>query len=176
MTYELIDPNEPILQEVLPDITFEELKEKFELEPRELFDNLSKTMIKYKGIGLSANQCGLAIRAFVMMTDLDKKAATIFFNPKITNTSEETELFVEGCLTYPNLFLNIRRPKQISFEFMDVNGEQRQAQFSGITARIFQHEFDHMQGRNFTMWASKLKLEMGLKKARKKNKKVLKTS
>ena len=176
MTYELIDPNEPILQEVLPDISFEELKEKFELEPRELFDNLSKTMIKYKGIGLSANQCGLAIRAFVMMTDLDKKAATIFFNPKITNTSEETELFVEGCLTYPNLFLNIRRPKQISFEFMDVNGEQRQAQFSGITARIFQHEFDHMQGRNFTMWASKLKLEMGLKKARKKNKKVLKTS
>ena len=176
MTYELIDPNEPIMQEVLPDITFEELKEKFELEPKELFDNLSKTMIKYKGIGLSANQCGLAIRAFVMMTDLDKKAATIFFNPKITNTSEETELFVEGCLTYPNLFLNIRRPKQISFEFMDVNGEQRQAQFSGITARIFQHEFDHMQGRNFTMWASKLKLEMGLKKARKKNKKVLKTS
>ena len=176
MTYELIDPNEPILQEVLPDITFEELKEKFELEPRELFDNLAETMTKYKGIGLSANQCGLAIRAFVMMTDLDKKAATIFFNPKITNTSEETELFVEGCLTYPNLFLNIRRPKQISFEFMDVNGEQRQAQFSGITARIFQHEFDHMQGRNFTMWASKLKLEMGLKKARKKNKKVLKTS
>ena len=176
MTYELIDPNEPILQEVLPDITFEELKEKFELKPRELFDNLAETMTKYKGIGLSANQCGLAIRAFVMMTDLDKKAATIFFNPKITSTSEETELFVEGCLTYPNLFLNIRRPKQISFEFMDVNGEQRQAQFSGITARIFQHEFDHMQGRNFTMWASKLKLEMGLKKARKKKKKVLKTS
>ena len=176
MTYELIDPNEPIMQEVLPDITFEELKEKFELEPKELFDNLSKTMIKYKGIGLSANQCGLAIRAFVMMTDLDKKAATIFFNPKITNTSEETELFVEGCLTYPNLFLNIRRPKQISFEWTDVNGDTRQSQFSGITARIFQHEFDHMQGRNFTMWASKLKLEMGLKKARKKNKKVLKTS
>ena len=176
MTYELIDPNEPILQEVLPDITFEELKEKFGLEPKELFDNLADTMTKYKGIGLSANQCGLAIRAFIMMTDLDKKAATIFFNPKITHTSEETELFVEGCLTYPNLFLNIRRPKEIRFEFMDVNGEQRQSQFSGITARIFQHEFDHMQGRNFTMWASKLKLEMGLKRAAKKNKKVLKTS
>ena len=75
MTYELIDPNEPILQEVLPDITFEELKEKFGLEPRELFDNLSETMTKYKGIGLSANQCGLAIRAFIMMTDLDKKGS-----------------------------------------------------------------------------------------------------
>jgi len=167
MTYELIDPNEPILQEVLPDITFEELKEKFELEPRELFDNLSKTMIKYKGIGLSANQCGLAIRAFVMMTDLDKKAATIFFNPKITNTSEETELFVEGCLTYPNLFLNIRRPKQISFEFMDVNGEQRQAQFSGITARIFQHENEHMNGYVFTDLVSKFKLKRA-EEARKK--------
>ena len=167
MTYELIDPNEPILQEVLPDITFEELKEKFGLEPKELFDNLGEAMTKYKGIGLSANQCGLPIRAFVMMTDLDKKAATIFFNPKITNTSEETELFVEGCLTYPNLFLNIRRPKQISFEFMDVNGEQRQAQFSGITARIFQHEYDHLQGINFTDRVSKLRLDMAKKKQKK---------
>lgn len=176
MIYELIDPNEQILKEELPDITFEELKEKHGLEPKELFENLIETMKKHGGIGLSANQCGLPIRAFVIMTNIEKSEATIFFNPKITWTSEETGLFVEGCLTYPNLFLNIRRPNSIRFEFMDVNGKKRESGFGGITARVFQHEFDHMQGCNFTMWASKLKLDMGLKRAAKKNKKVIKTS
>ena len=172
MKYELINPEDPILHEVLPDITFEELKEKYSLTPKELYDNLIETMRGTNGIGLSANQCGLPVRAFTMFTNIEKGEATIFFNPKITWTSEDTELFVEGCLTYPHLYLNIRRPSAIRFEYMDIDGKKQTAGFGGITARIFQHEFDHMQGTNFTQWASKLKLEMGLKKARKKAKKL----
>jgi peptide deformylase len=176
MKYQLISPNEPILQQELPEITFEELKEKHDLTPQELYDNLIETMRSTGGIGLSANQCGLPVRAFVMFTDLQKGEATIFFNPKVTWVSEDTEMFTEGCLTYPFLFLNLRRPKSIKFTYTDINGEHREAGFTGLTARIFQHEFDHMQGKNFTMWASKLKLEMAWKKAKKKMKNIKKVA
>ena len=172
MKYELLLSSNPLLKEVLPDITFEELKEKYNLTPKELYDNLIETMRSCGGIGLSANQCGLPVRAFVMYTDLKEGEATIFFNPKITWVSEETEMYTEGCLTYPFLFLDLRRPTTIKFTYMDIDGEQREAGFTGLTARIFQHEFDHMQGKNFTMWASKLKLERGFKKAQKQMKKA----
>jgi peptide deformylase len=74
------------------------------------------------------------------------------------------------------VFLNLKRPKVIRFSYLDIDGIERNAGFSGITARIFQHEYDHMEGKNFTMYASRLKLDMALKKAKKKIKKVLKTS
>jgi len=176
MIYNLLKPEDPMLKYELPAITFEQLKQDHDLTPQELYDNLVETMGAKGGIGLSANQCGVPVRVFVMYTNLDKKQATIFFNPEITWVSEETEMFTEGCLTYPYLFLNIKRPKSIRFSYMDINGETHQAGFSGITARVFQHEYDHMQGRNFTDWASKLKLEMGMKKATKKIKKLVKTS
>jgi len=176
MIYELLPPTDPMLNEVLPDITFEELKEKHNLTPEELRDNLIGTMAATGGIGLSANQCGIPVRAFVMYTNLDNKQAMIFFNPMVTWVSEETEFFVEGCLTYPHLFLNLKRPKMVKFDYMDVEGNKQTGGYSGLTARIFQHEFDHMQGKNFTMWASKLKLDMAMKKAQKRIKKVLKTA
>ena len=176
MIYELLKPTEELLRVELPNIAFEELKEKYDLTPRDLYDNMIESMQHHGGIGLSANQCGLPIRAFVMITDIDKREGTIFFNPKITWASEETEYFVEGCLTYPHVFLNLKRPKVIRFSYLDIDGIERNAGFSGITARIFQHEYDHMEGKNFTMYASRLKLDMALKKAKKKIKKVLKTS
>jgi peptide deformylase len=172
MIYELLKPTEPLLRTELPDITFEELKEKHNLTPRELYDNLIESMQHHGGIGLSANQCGLPVRAFVMFTDFNKREATIFFNPKITWQSEDTEYFVEGCLTYPFVFLNLKRPLAIRFSYTDIDGVERNAGFSGLTARIFQHEYDHMDGKNFTQLASRLKLDM----AKKKIKKVVKTS
>jgi len=64
----------------------------------------------------------------------------------------------------------------IEFEYMDINGEQKNGKFVGLTARIFQHEYDHMDGKNFTMYASKLKMDMARKKQQKMLKKVVKTS
>jgi peptide deformylase len=176
MKYKLLKPEDPMLKYELPAITFEQLKNEHGLTPQELYENLKETMLSIGGIGLSANQCGLPVRAFIMLTDFEKKNATIVFNPEVTWVSEETEMFVEGCLTYPHLFLNLKRPRAIRFTYMDINGETHSAGFSGLTARIFQHEYDHMQGRNFTEWASKLKLEMAMKKATKKIKKVLETT
>jgi len=176
MIYKLIEADSPSLMVKLPDITIEEIKEKHSLTTQELCDNLKGTMAAMRGIGLSANQCGLPIRAFVMYTDLDKGNIEMYINPKIIWESEETEYFIEGCLTYPHLFLNLKRPKMIEFEYTDMEGNPQKGKFSGLTARVFQHEYDHMEGKNFTMYASKLKLEMAKKKAAKKLKKVLKTS
>ena len=176
MIYKLLEAGSPSLNVKLPDITFEELKEKHDLTPQEFFDNMKGTMAAMRGIGLSANQCGLSVRAFVMYTDLQNNTIEVFFNPKVIWESEDSEYFSEGCLTFPFLFLNLKRPKTLEFEYMDINGEQKKGKFTGLTARIFQHEYDHMEGRNFTMLASRLKLEMAQKKAAKKLKKLVKTA
>ena len=176
MIYKLLEPTSPVLNIRMDEFTIDELKEKHKLTPLELLENLSGTMAAMGGIGLSANQCGLPIRAFVMYTDLKEGNIQMYINPKIIWESEETEFFMEGCLTYPYLFLNLKRSKMIEFEYMDMEGNQQKGKFSGLTARIFQHEYDHMEGKNFTMYASKLKLDMAKKKAAKKLKKVVKTS
>jgi peptide deformylase len=160
----------------MDEFTIEELKEKHKLTPLELLENLSGTMAAMGGIGLSANQCGLPIRAFVMYTDFTNKDVALFMNPKIIWESEDTEIFKEGCLTFPGLFLNVKRPKTIEYEYMDKDGNIQKSKFTGLTCRIFQHEYDHMEGRNFTQLVSRLKLDMGLKKAAKMKKKFEKTS
>ena len=83
MIYQLLPPDNPILKVPLSDVNFENFSETFRLTPQELYDNLVSTMNHYGGIGLSANQCGLMIRAFVMYTDLHMKTHELFFNPKI---------------------------------------------------------------------------------------------
>jgi len=176
MIYKLIEADSPSLMVKLPETTIEEIKEKHNLTTQELYDNIKGTMAAMRGIGLSANQCGLPIRAFVMYTDLKEGNIEMYINPKITWQSEETDFFVEGCLTYPHLFLNLKRPNVIEFEYMDMEGNPQKGKFAGLTARIFQHEYDHMEGKNFTMYASRLKMDMAKKKQQKILKKVLKTS
>ena len=172
MIYKLLPPDSPSLMVKLPETTAEEIQEKHNLTVQELFDNLKGTMAATGGIGLSANQVGIPVRAFVMYTNLEKKEVTLYLNPKITWESEEQMMFSEGCLSYPFLFLNLKRPRAIKFTYTDIDGNTQEGAFSGLTARIFQHEYDHMEGKNFTMMASKLKLEMAWKKAKKKIKKV----
>ena len=176
MIYKLIPPETPMLMEKLPDISAEEIKEKYDLTVQELFDNLKGTMAATGGIGLSANQCGLPIRAFVMYTNLDEKKVTLFLNPKVTWESEETTMFTEGCLSYPFLFLNLKRPRSIKFTYTDIDGNTQEGAYTGLSARVFLHEYDHMEGRNFTQLASKLKLEMAWKKAKKKMKNLPKSA
>ena len=176
MIYKLIPADSPSLMVELPETSAEEIKEKYDLTLQELFDNLKGTMAATGGIGLSANQCGLSIRAFVMYTNLEKKDITLFLNPKIIWESDDSMMFSEGCLSYPFLFLNLKRPKSIKFTYTDIDGNTQEGAYTGLTARVFQHEYDHMQGQNFTQLASKLKLEMAWKKAKKKMKYLPKTA
>ena len=130
--------------------------------------NLSASMVKLMrklgGYGLSANQVGLPLQMF----GIEGEPAYAVFNPRITYFGEEQILLEEGCLSYPGMSLKITRPRFMRARFQDPYGDYVTRQFDGITSRVFQHEFDHLQGVDFTMKVSKMKKQMALKKWKKK--------
>jgi peptide deformylase len=142
------------------------------LDRTELKENLIETMKESAGVGLSANQCGVMERAFVMYSDLDKKEIRTCFNPKILKSSEETIIMTEGCLTWPGLWLKLVRPYNIFCSYEDEHGEVHEVHMQDLEARVFQHEMDHMEGTNFTQRVSKLKLNMAKKRASKVKKRA----
>lgn len=135
---------------------------------------LEQSMIEFMtanfGIGLAANQIGLAKRVFVIGSKNIERFPEPFavFNPKILEVSEETILDKEGCLSYPGLWLSIKRPAVIKVEFQDSKGNTHEAALSGLIARCFQHELEHLDGICFVDKVSPLKLQLAMKKLRKK--------
>jgi len=119
-----------------------------------------------RGIGLSANQVGLDAQIFVMQPTRHKELKDPFavVNPVVQKISEETSLEYEGCLSYPNLILKISRPIKLVASFLDADGKECIIELDGYDARCFLHEYDHLQGIDFTDRVSKLKLEMAKKK------------
>ena len=144
-----------------------------DLDRKELKENLIETMKNFHGIGLSANQCGIMERAFVMYSDVNKEEIIACFNPTIVNEGKEMVLMDEGCLTWPGLWLKIRRPDHIACSYEDENGDLQQPIMMGLECRIFQHEMDHMEGNNFTKRVIKLKFDMEKKRAAKMKKKAM---
>ena len=113
---------------------------------RVLIDN----MIHHNGIGISANQIGIWERAFAMVRDLENNEVMVCFNPRIIKSySEEVEM-EEGCLSYPELFLKIKRPDKIVVKYEDENKKIHKIKLQGLASRVFQHEYDHMEGIDFT--------------------------
>ena len=137
------------------------------LDRMELVENLVETMREHKGIGLSANQCGVVERVFVMYSNVKENKIMACFNPQILEYSEEKILMDEGCLTYPGLWLKVNRPTSIKAEWEDSKGTKGEYALSGLESRVFQHEYDHMEGTNFTERVSKLKLDMAHKRRKK---------
>ena len=176
MTYTLLPPNDPRVLSGIAEFNFDIFKEDEKIELKEFIDNMFETMKKYGGIGLSANQVGKPYRMFVMgdHPNISKGKKWVCINPKITNVTKDLIRYKEGCLTFPFLFLDIERPQDISVEYLDENLEKKEEHMTGIVARCFQHEFDHMQGIVFTEHVSKLKLEMSLKKRDKQIKRAQK--
>ena len=113
---------------------------------RVLIDN----MIHHNGIGISANQIGIWERAFAMVRDLENNEVMVWFNPRIIKSySEEVEM-EEGCLSYPELFLKIKRPDKIIVKYEDADKKKHKMKLEGLASRVFQHEYDHMEGIDFT--------------------------
>ena len=138
---------------------------------KELADTLWEECRRLKGLGLSANQVGIDARVFVMGTDeINRKN---IFNPQVISYSSETELAKEGCLSYPGLWLSVKRPTEVTMSYQTVTGEYVVEKFVGLPARIAQHEYDHMQGLNFSDHVSQLKLDMALKSLNKRAKRYL---
>jgi len=135
--------------------------------------NLESTMIKFmlenNGIGLAANQIGMTKRVFVIGSKNIPGFPEPFaiFNPKIIKYSEETTLYKEGCLSYPGLWLTIKRPKSITAEYQNSNSDTITAEMDGLIARCFQHEYDHLDGLCFVDKVSAMKLQLAMRKIRK---------
>ena len=168
-TYPLIPPTDPRLLMRIAPYTDDMLKE-FKIEDRkDLSKKMYNSMVKYGGIGLSCNQVGLPFRMFVMggHPQIEDGKVRNCFNPLINDVSPETVLMKEGCLSYPFLFLSIKRPKWVNVQYTDENGETVEEYLHGMSARIFQHENEHMNGYIFTDLVGKLKLDRA-KKAQKK--------
>ncbi len=165
----LIPPTDPRVMSAVAPWTDDLLKEHNFKDRKEVSDLMFKTMLRYGGIGLSANQVGLPFNMFVIGDHLqvENGLKMTCFNPMIISTSMETVVLKEGCLTYPFLFLSLARPRKVIVKYTDEKGDLKEGNLDGQMSRIFQHEYDHMIGRNFTELASKMKLDMAKKKAMK---------
>ena len=158
-TFDLVDPTHPALHKALPEFDFDNAP----INPDDFASSLVETCKKHDGLGLSANQCGFEHRVFVMGAGNDYIAC---FNPKIIESKDEAHM-EEGCLSFPLLMLKITRPKIIKVEYQDFTGVKREATFDGISARVFLHELDHMNGIVYTSRVKPLAFQFGLKKLNK---------
>ncbi len=138
------------------------------MDPVELFQTLKEGLIKYRGLGLSANQIGIPYSVFVFGNPDDHPGISGVFNPKIV-AEEGENMAEEGCLSYPGIILNVKRPFTIRVRYTTHNGVTDTAKFTNLTARIFHHEIDHLNGKTFGEAVSKLQLRMVLDKYNKKH-------
>ena len=122
----------------------------YNLDRSKLSYILHENMYHYNGIGLSANQIGIWERAFVMISDLENQETITCFNPKILKESKDQTVMEEGCLSYPDLYLKISRPSSVVVKYEDEGKKIHKIKLDGMIARIFQHEYDHMEGIDFT--------------------------
>ena len=165
----LIPPTDIRVQSAIAPFNEDMLKEEGFKDRKELSDSMFATMKKYGGIGLTCNQVGLPFNMFVLgdHVGLENGMKLTCFNPVIISSSEETVAMKEGCLTFPFVFLTITRPRKIVVKYEDENGDLQEGNLDGMMSRIFQHEYDHILGKNFTEYASKMKLDLAYKKAEK---------
>ena len=122
----------------------------YNLDRNFLSKTLVDNMIHYNGIGLSANQIGIWERAFAMVRDLEHNEVMVCFNPRIIKSYTEEVEMEEGCLSYQNLFLKVKRPDKIVVKYEDVDKKTHKLKLQGLASRVFQHEYDHMEGIDFT--------------------------
>ena len=162
----IIEPD-PILRKV------SEPLEKVDNELRKLMDDMLETMYSAPGIGLAAVQIGILKRLIVIDISKgeEKKKNPLFLNnPIITSRSKDTSIYEEGCLSIPGYFAEIERPAQCHINFLDYTGKQKQLKADGLLSTCIQHEIDHLDGKLFIDYLSKLKKDMIIKKLLKQKK------
>lgn len=151
--YDLLPDTHPLLTQEMTDLPPKDQRWEIAL-------NLINTMKAKKGIGLAANQVGLPYRCFVM----DGVPPLAIFNPRVIDMSTEEIILEEGCLTFPGLNVKIKRPKHIKVRYEDADGEVHTEKFTGMTARIFLHEMDHLNGYMFYQRASLFHRDQGFRR------------
>ena len=160
----LVPPNEHPLS-IADDVDFNKV------DASMLTNVMLDRMTEMGGVALSAPQVGLDMSMFVMGID---QARVEVFNPTIVSYSKEETLMNEGSLTFPGISVLIKRPVSITVEYFNKNGEIQHNEFQGLTARIFQHAFDHLQGTTMKERVSKLKWDMATKRLNNYKQKLVK--
>lgn len=138
------------------------------MDPKHLYDMMKETLIKLEGVGLSANQVGLPHSMFVMGAWHDPDNIVGVFNPRIIDGSQELTMMEEGCLSLPGVRGMVLRNQWIKVRYEGFDGVTRTEKFQDLSARIFQHEFDHLQGKTILWGSSRPKLELLLRKLTKR--------
>lgn len=130
---------------------------------RELQSHMWNLLVKHRGVGLAANQINLNASVFIMKEEFTKQPL-FCINPAIHELSDTTALMLEGCLSDPGLFLNVKRPAEIRASWENAEGEREVRDLQGLNARVFLHEYDHLCGILFTDRVGSVKLNLARKK------------
>lgn len=158
----IIDPD-PILRQVAEPWDFEK-----DTGSEQLEKDMIEIMQTFNGIGLAGNQVGLLKRVLTIKLK-DNPLPFAMFNPIVVEQSEEIQKTGEGCLSFPNLWLDVDRPKWVVSEFFDKEGKKCTIKLQGIDARCFLHELDHLNGIVFTEKVKPMALMLARKKQRNNN-------
>ena len=146
--------------------------EKVEDNEKKLVKDLFETMYNSKGIGLAAVQVGILKR--ILVIDVSTKEGInnplCFINPVIKKISDETSLYEEGCLSIPDTFIEIERPKICEVEYVDINGKLKNMKCDGLLSTCLQHEINHLDGKLIIDHLTKLKRDIIIKKISKNKK------
>ena len=143
-----------------------EALEKVDNELRGLMDDMLETMYAAPGIGLAAVQIGVLKRLIVIdiSKEKEKKNPLFLINPEIIFKSKNTSVYEEGCLSLPGYFAEIERPAECKIKYIGYDGKKKEMTASGLLATCIQHEVDHLNGKLFIDYLSKLKKDMIIKK------------
>lgn len=132
--------NEPVLRKSSKRV------KKVDGEIRQLIIDMAQTTEKNQGIGLAAPQIGVLKKIIVVKGDFKGQRILALINPEIKKKSREKEKNIEGCLSFPDIFLEIKRAKEIEVEGLDIKGKKIRLRARGLLARVIQHEVDHLNG------------------------------
>jgi peptide deformylase len=154
-------PN-PILRERMPEFDFENPI----MDPKDLEKQMLEFMYTHDGIGLAANQVGVKTRMFVIGHKDNPDVGTAFFNPIILESTDKVHDLEEGCLSFPGIYVKIKRPSAIKARWQNSSGEWEEAEFDGYNCKCFLHEFDHLEGITYQDRVSSLKWGQSVKKAK----------
>ncbi|WP_208353991.1 peptide deformylase [Pseudaestuariivita rosea] len=155
------DPRLKKVAEAVPDLSD---------ELRALADDMLETMYDAPGIGLAAPQIGVSQRLIVMDCIKEEGAEprpTVMFNPRILASSDEMNVYEEGCLSIPEQYADIERPAEVTVEWLDRDGNLKEETFDGLWATCVQHEIDHLDGRLFIDYLKPLKRQLITRKMQK---------
>lgn len=155
----LVNKEDPVLRQQTQKFDFSNPS----FDPIEFSQQLVKTMIDSGGIGLAANQIGVPYSIFAVFSQPQN---IVLFNPRIVDVSTELVELDEGCLTYPGLFVPIKRPRHVRVRYQQPNGETVTEKYTGMTARVILHELDHLNGEIFYNKANRYHREKALRKWR----------